>query len=54
MSTIFVVGGLLVAVFAWVLWVNKRDLQDVYADIQHTEAEEKAEESARETSEKAG
>ncbi|MEO5344840.1 MAG: hypothetical protein H7834_00505 [Magnetococcus sp. YQC-9] len=43
MGVILVVIGLLVAVFAWVLWVNKRDLQDVYEDIKKDEEEEKAE-----------
>ncbi|GAB0056794.1 hypothetical protein SIID45300_01106 [Candidatus Magnetaquicoccaceae bacterium FCR-1] len=54
MSTIVLVGGLLVAVFAWVLWVNNRDLQDVYSDIKQTEEEEKAEENTSKETGKAG
>ncbi|MBF0165284.1 MAG: hypothetical protein HQM01_12425 [Magnetococcales bacterium] len=48
MIAILVVGSLIVAAFTWVLWVNKRDLKDVEADIRKVEEEEKAEEAAKE------
>ncbi|MBF0296587.1 MAG: hypothetical protein HQL96_15485 [Magnetococcales bacterium] len=40
MHAIFVVVGLLLLMFVWVLRVNQRDLQDIYHELAKDDSEE--------------